>query len=482
MDYDHLVRLRRDHPGWRLLTAHSAPLIAAFLHQAFIVPNIRTMAEQDLAAEFDDYLYRLRERHGGELYPRSGRDYLNDWAGDEHGWLRRYYPPDADEPHYDLTPASEQALQWLAGLENRTFVGAESRLKVVFDLLREIEHGSETDAQARIHALEHRRAAIDAEITAVREGRMAFMDDTRVRERFLQAIDTAQALLGDFRQVEQNFRNLDRRVRERVAGWEGSRADVLDEVFGQRDSIGESDQGRSFRAFWDFLMSPTHQEELSRLLEGALELEPVARLAPNPRVRRIHHDWMAAGEVTQRTVARLSEQLRRYLDDQAWLENRRIMEILRDLERHAIAVRNVPPTDALMSVDAPAPQVEVPMDRPLFTPPLTAHIDSTPPEARDAELDASVLFEQVYIDRERLRSRIRRALQTRRTITLAELLEAVPLEQGLAELIAWLSLATAEGLGVIDEEREHEVFWDDDSGRVRRATVPVVIFTAGATP
>lgn len=482
MDYEHLVRLRRDHPGWRLLTANSAPLIAAFLHQAFILPNVRTMTEQDLTAEFDDYLYRLRERYGAELYPRSGRDYLNDWAGDEHGWLRRYYPPDADELHYDLTPASEQALQWLAGLEDRTFVGAESRLKVVFDLLREIAHGSETDAQTRIEALERRRAAIDAEIAAVREGRMVFMDDTQVRERFLQAVDTANALLGDFRQVEQNFRNLDRRVRERVAGWEGSRAEVLDEVFGQRDSIGDSDQGRSFRAFWDFLMSPSHQEELSLLLEGALELAPIAGLAPNPRLRRIHHDWMAAGEVTQRTVARLSEQLRRYLDDQAWLENRRIMEILRDLERHAIAVRNAPPTVALTSIDAPAPQVELPMDRPLFTPPLSAHLDSTQPLEGDAEVDASALFEQVYIDRERLRSRVRRALQTRRSVTLAELLEAAPLEQGLAELVAWLSLATAEDLGVIDDDRQHEVCWNDDRGRLRRATVPVVIFTAGGAP
>lgn len=311
MDYDHLSRLRRDHPAWRLLTATSAPLIAAFLHQAFIAPNIRTMPEQDLAAEFDDYLYRLRERHGGDLHPRSGMDYLNDWAADERGWLRRYYPPDSDEPHYDLTPAAEQALQWLPGLEDRAFVGAESRLKVVFDLLREIEHGTETDARARIEALEHRRTAIDAEIAAAREGRMTFMDDTRLRERFLQAIDTARALLADFREVEQNFRDLDRRVRERVAGWEGSRADVLDEVVGQRDSLAESDQGRSFRAFWDFLMSPAHQEELSELLEGILALEPIAKLAPDPRLRRIHHDWMAAGEVTQRPVARLSEQLRR---------------------------------------------------------------------------------------------------------------------------------------------------------------------------
>ena len=36
MDYDDLVRLRREHPAWRLLAADSAPLVAAFLHHVFI--------------------------------------------------------------------------------------------------------------------------------------------------------------------------------------------------------------------------------------------------------------------------------------------------------------------------------------------------------------------------------------------------------------------------------------------------------------
>jgi flagellar motility protein MotE (MotC chaperone) len=476
MDYDDLVRLRREHAAWRLLAADSAPLVAAFLHHAFIAPNVRTHGEQELAGQLDDFLHRLRERRGDDPHPKTGLDYLNDWSSDERGWLRRYFPPDSDEPHYDLTPAAEQAIQWLAGLEDRAFIGAESRLKVVFDLLREIVHGSETDPQSRIEELERRRAAIDAEIEAVRAGRIELMDATQLRERFLQARDTAYGLLADFRQVEQNFRDLDRRVRERIAGWEGSRAEVLDEVFGQRDAIADSDQGRSFQAFWDFLMSARHQEELGRLLEQVLALEPVAELAPDPRLRRVHYDWMAAGEVTQRTVARLSEQLRRYLDDQAWLENRRIMEILHSLERNAMAVRERLPAD-LVALDEPSPRAELPLDRPLFTPPPRAQLASGDIDAGDADLDPAALFEQVYVDRERLRARLRRALQTRRSVTLPDLLAEYPLQQGLAELVAWLSLATGEELGVIDEDREQSVEWTDAEGRQRRATLPAVIFT-----
>lgn len=68
------------------------------------------------------------------------------------------------------------------------------------------------------------------------------------------------------------------------------------------------------------------------MLERVLALPAVAALQPDARTRRIHYDWMEAGEYTQRTVAVLSQQLRRFLDDQAWLENRRIMDILHGIE------------------------------------------------------------------------------------------------------------------------------------------------------
>ena len=137
-------------------------------------------------------------------------------------------------------------------------------------------------------------------------------------------------------------------MRERIALWDGAKGELLEEIMGQRDAIADSDQGKSFRAFWDFLMSQSRQEELSRLLEQVLTLPPVVAMQPEPRLRRVHYDWLEAGEHTQRTVARLSQQLRRFLDDQAWLENRRIMDILHNIEAGALAVREAPPTGDFM--------------------------------------------------------------------------------------------------------------------------------------
>jgi hypothetical protein len=134
------------------------------------------------------------------------------------------------------------------------------------------------------------------EIERVREGRLATMEPARVQDRFLAMAETARALLSDFREADQGFRALDRSVREQIATWERGKGALLAEFFGERDHIGDSAQGRSFRAFWDFLMSPPLQEELTSGLERVLELPAVQELRPDPRLARIHHDWLAAGE------------------------------------------------------------------------------------------------------------------------------------------------------------------------------------------
>jgi len=65
---------------------------------------------------------------------------------------------------------------------------------------------------------------------------------------------------------------------------------LLEEIMEERDAIADSDQGKSFRAFWDFLMSQRRQEELTRRLAQVLALPPVATLNPEPRLRRVHYD------------------------------------------------------------------------------------------------------------------------------------------------------------------------------------------------
>ena len=478
LDYGVLVLLRSQHPAWRLLAADSAPLVASFLHRLFVLPNTRVMAQTKLVDALDDYLHFLRQDIGESMYPKAALEYLNDWAANDRGWLRRHYPPDSDEPHFDLTPAAERAITWLTGLAERSFVGTESRLLTLVDLLRQISRGSETDPAIRLAELHAQRDAVDAEIARVVAGDMAVLDDTAVKDRFQQFSALARELLSDFREVEQNFRKLDRSSRERIAASDGARGELLADIMSERDLIVDSDQGKSFRAFWDFLMSSRRQDELTEMLDRILQLAAVQSLNPDQRMRRVHYDWLTAADHTQRTVAMLSQQLRRFLDDKARLENRRIMEILRGIEAKALACRELPPVDLNMKIAATSASIDLPMERPLYAPPVRTKISALRLDDAESDVDVGALFAHVAVDKARLARQLQRALQLRSQIALADLIDQHPLQQGLAELVAYLQMAETDVRATIHETRTDTVVWTQADGQASRsATVARVIFS-----
>ena len=497
LDYATLEAQRRQHPAWRLLAADSAPLVASFLHRVFVLPNVRVMAQSNLAEALEDTLYELREQRGAQVFPKTALEYLNDWAANDKGWLRKFYPQASDEPHFDLTPPTERALAWLVSLSDRSFVGTESRLLTLFGLLKQMSEGSETNPQARLAELHKKRDAIDTEIARVVEGDLALLEDTALRDRFQQFTGLARELLADFREVEHNFRALDRRVRERIALWDGAKGTLLQEIMGERDAIADSDQGKSFRAFWDFLMSQSRQEEFTQLLTQVLDLPPVSALGPDPRLKRVHYDWLEAGEYAQKTVAQLSQQLRRFLDDKAWLENRRIMDILRGIESKTLVLRDAAPQllreADFMAIDAAHTDIELPFERLMHQPPVhtaLTRVALLAGEDGDNVVDAGALFSQVMVDKAALAAHIRKTLQTREQVSLAELVQTRPLEQGLGELVAYLQLAADSPYCVVDENTLETVAWvvtPDDAGELpegrsatlptmRRAKLPRVIF------
>ncbi len=189
---------------------------------------------------------------------------------------------------------------------------------------------------------------------------------------------------------------------------------------------------------------------------------------------------MEAGEHTQRTVAALSQQLRRFLDDQAWLENRRIMDILHGIESKALALREAPPAGTVMEMAETHADIELTMERPLFTPALKPVIANLALQTGDEDIDPSALFDQVVVDKARLTRSIRHALQDKSQITLRELVATQPLQQGLAELVAYLQLGSDAFKSVVDEGTPEAIHWwaedDGDEIVIRTARLPRVIF------
>jgi hypothetical protein len=475
VEYEAIDALRERHAAWRLLRAGNASLILSFLGDYFVDGNRGACPASELAAALDDHLYALNAASsaatGEARFPKGPRAYLEDWAATEVGFLRRFYPPGDDEVHYEVTPAFEKAYGWVRSLQARPFVATESRLHTAVELLRQIVQGTDTDPERRLADLKRRRDQIDAEIATVEAGRLSLLEPAGVRDRYQQFTTTARELLADFREVEENFRRLDRAARERIATWDGAKGELLAELVGSRSEITHSDQGHSFQAFYEFLLSESRQQEVTDLLNRVTALEEVEA---DGRMRGIHHDWSEAAERAQRTVRQISEQLRRFLDDQVWMENRRVLDLVRDVESAALELRDSPPAVGL-EIDEPGIAITLPFERPLYSPPAASEVESLIPPTT-AEVDPDMLFAQTFVDQTRLIENIRAVLPERSAALLSDIVAMYPLEQGAAEIVSYLALDDGDVAVEMDDSDETVLDYDDpaDPTNVKRARLPRV--------
>ncbi|MGB9226668.1 DUF3375 domain-containing protein [Mycobacterium sp.] len=475
MEFATIDTLRERHPAWRLLRAGNATLILSFLGEFFVEGNRGACSASEVAAALDDHLYALNAEilteNGQDRFPKDPRSYLEDWAATDTEYLRRFYPPGDDEVHYEVTPAFEKAYGWVMTLRGRSFVGTESRLHIVVELLRQIVHGTESKPDVRLAELHRRRSELDAEIAAVEAGIVTVLDATGVRDRYQQLSATARELLSDFREVEENFRLLDRAAREKIAAWDGSKGDLLAELVGSRSEIAGSDQGRSFQSFYDFLLSDSRQAELAGLLAKVSALDTIEA---DQRIRGIHHDWSEAADRAQRTVRLISEQLRRFLDDQVWLENRRVLDLVRAVESAALELRDHPPVFGL-EVDQPGIEIALPFERPLYQPPAAVAVESHIPSETE-EVDSDLLFTQTFVDSARLARIIRTVLPERTSALLSDVVTLHPIQQGAAEIVGYLALNDDDVTVDMDDSDETLLEYSDpvDPDTTKRARLPKV--------
>ena len=365
-------------------------------------------------------------------------------------------PGGSDEAHYDLAPAVEKALLWVPGPPQPEFIGTESRLNTIFDLLRQMVYGAEEDPERRLAELRRRRAEIDEEIARAERGDIDVLDAVSQRDRYQQFARTARELLADFRQVEENFRRLDRSLREQIAGWAGSKGELLD------DGVRQPQQHRRVR--------PGAQ------LPGLLRLPPVppAQAELTELLERLHADrghrrtGRAAWHVSTSTGSTPASELRPLSG--MFSEQLGASSTTRCGSRiGGSSTCSAPSRPRLCCVrDEPDPAVADGAGR-IRHCGRPAH-GATPvphaPHAARERIDGARArrfrllghADQIYVDRDLLAAtRAGTSLGPRDQVGLAEVVADDPLEQGLAELVGYLSLAEP-GLAVIfDEDRREQI-------------------------
>jgi len=476
MDYLYVKSLKENHPTIRLLNAGNSPLIISFLFQSFKKVNRTSVPNDELVSGLTDYLYSLRSMCGDNAYPETAQNYLDKWTNDQY--LRKYYPQNTDEAHFELTPVTEKALEWLKDLEARQFVGTESRLIRVIEILKEIVYRTTDDPTKRLEELERQRNAIDAEIQKIASGSIDTLSQTQIKERYFEAYDVAHKLLSDFKQIEYNFRQLDQEIREKQIQDSHNKGEFLEDIFSSQDLLLSSDQGRSFRAFWQLLMSQREQDELDALIDAIVNLPEIQSVKEDDTLEELKSRLIEAGDRVNKTNHILVEQLRKYLEEKIYLEDKIIIELIKEIKQSAVQIKDTPPSNKDFLMVEGKPQIEMIMERPLWDVSKSPELKKIDLEEGSSDLvDVKQLYEQFNVDKEELKLRIDDMLNKTSQITLKSIVERFPVDRGLAEILAYMDIALKRERTLINEDIcDSIILWNKNSNRYFKIELPQIIF------
>lgn len=488
MDLGRLVAFFETSPAVRLLRAQHAPFVTFYLHDRFKRAGATTVPHAELVADLSAWLDEVREVYPADAPKDRAEQYLAAWCSGDTRWLARRFGTGHDGPLYELSPHAEQVLGFLddALAEDVGFVATESRLHLVIDTLENLVVGASRDPAVHLDRLRAERDEIDERIAQIEsDGVVAALRPAAIRDRFATAVSLLKQLQGDFRAVEERFREIAAEVRRRQSQSRESRGSILGDALDAEDALKQEDQGVSFFEFLRFIHSPAQQErvrcvvrQVGRIPELAEQkdgLDVVGRMVPS---------LLAEAAKVAGTTRQLSSVLRRLLDVRSRRERQRVAELLRELRGLAAELSERPPRESVgISVDVEA-GVDGPMNRALWSEPamfdlvdLVAH--SADPERRMTLFRG--LAELRPIDWRLLRSRVRGLVAGRGSVTLAELLAAHPPETGVLDLVAYLQIAVDDGHLVSHEAVEEFVVpARAGDGRPVTVTLPLVTFVEKA--
>ncbi|MBN2825261.1 MAG: DUF3375 family protein, partial [Campylobacterales bacterium] len=112
MTFEYLKNLKSHNQTLKLLNSDNFAMNVSFFVIAF--EKDITLKQSDITTLLDDYLYNLNQSNPN-IFPKSAKEYLEDFCSDKSGYLRKYHGSE-DEPIYELTPHTQQALEFVQGL------------------------------------------------------------------------------------------------------------------------------------------------------------------------------------------------------------------------------------------------------------------------------------------------------------------------------------------------------------------------------
>ncbi len=482
MDYNSVAILHKTNPAVLALRKEWLPLAVSFLHHVFKRKHEVQVSRDVFREQLDIYVENINAMLPEDSqYLHDADYYVERWSREDD--LIRVRSRD-DGYVILLSPHAERIIGWFEDMQSHGMIGTESRLRTILSLLDEVVTRSTEDIEARLRQLYDRHDQIEAEIARIEETQQVEgFTDVQIRERLDHISGIASQLLRDFSRVEERFREMARSIQQAQLKPGMRRGEILGTALDADEQLEISDEGQSFRAFYELLTQPEQREKFDSLVEAVFQMPRLSALVgENAVLQRLTSYLLDAGERVNQSNQRLAEHLRRVVDTRNVTESRRVQGLSREI-KHVISQlgSDIVPLMSLYrtfySIEG-EPEVELPLERPLFDPPEFIMASERPRSASmfidDDALTA--LYDTFFIDETLLRDNIERQLMSRLEVTLAELVASYPIKQGMAEVVAYFLIAAREPQHMIDRILQDTILIHTLDGDERSVVVPRVIF------
>lgn len=457
---------------FKLLRARNLPLIITFLYKEFKAEDKITIPYQYLLQKLGDFLEEIEygdddeEIKSGKLildFDEKAKLYIDRWI--DSNYLRNVIDDANKEPLVLLSKHVEKVFQIFDLLKEKEFVGTESKFRDVFHKLRDIVENANPDKEKRLEELERRKQAIEEEIRKIKIGGfVAIYEDYQVKSRYEDVNRIANELIGDFKEVEDNFKEITRRIYERQQQSNLTKGQLLADTFDALYELRATDQGKSFYAFWQFMLDDAGQADFQKLTKEVYQvLEDRGIEVPSRSLRKLKSLLHLAARKVLDKNGILADKLSREIIAKDQLESRKTRELISTIR--SLAIKRLDKSfesDVCLSLDT-IPDIYFPLERKLGEKP---EINAFSVNAQTASLnmedigELSKLFNADLIDKQILLANVKELLLDRSQVSLKEIIDVKGITKGLPELLAYVTLINTSNKFFVSETVKELICFD----------------------
>lgn len=481
MDINQLVQTLNNSPSVKLLKMRSAEFFLAFVTSVF--DEQMAIGEEKLQMLLENRLDNQREditdediniETLGESNETKAKRLIKEWT--DKGLFANYQNEDG-EIIYELSSHTSKVIDWVTSLKKEEYIGTESKFKTLFSQLKDLVEFSNEDREKRLELLRQKKEDIERQIESLEMGEeIEVYEDYQIEPRYNSLNKLAKELLSDFKEVDDNFKKIIKQIYKRQTENEGKK-DILNYIFDAYAELKDSQQGKSFYAFWEFLLSSELQkewDELTDLLYKTLDKRNID--SKDKFLKEMKKHLFDAGEKVSKTNDRMSEKLSLIIRNNGNSDTQATKQVINDIKKMLLnTAQNKERNNTSLNYEVI--ELNLPTERQLnLTPKQEVEYNNIPTEA-DLDIKELERIDKLYnyhqIDRRILRKRIDIILRENTQTTLAEVIEQNNgIEKGLSELFGYIAILK-EYKTIVSDNRTQEIIFSKN----KTITIPEIIIT-----